>query len=310
MTPPRDAASSGRALAAIGSTAGRLLGAVLVIAAWAKAVDPQAFAAEVASLLPAAGVLALPLAVAAIAFETGLGTALLLGWRQRAILLLASLTFAVFTAIAIGHVLGGDSTRNCGCFGQLLERTPAQALLENVAFLGISALAWTGRAPGRIPRWPWLPPLAATAAAAFAVAAPRLPLDDIATGLAPGIPVTRTRLDEIVPELATGRHLLVLLDRRSPEAPAQVATLNERLRLPGGTIRVWGIAADDPEVAAAFLWTAGPAFEIRSGPANLLRRLYRVLPRSALVENGRIVRTWTGLPSEQALDALGRGDLP
>jgi hypothetical protein len=46
----------------------------------------------------------------------------------------------------------------------------------------------------------------------------------------------------------------------------------------------------------AFFWRAGPSYEIRDVPPALLRTLYRSLPRSFLVENGRILETLPGLP--------------
>jgi hypothetical protein len=81
------------------------------------------------------------------------------------------------------------------------------------------------------------------------------------------------------------------------------------LHLPGGATPVWGIADDDPALAVEFMWAAGPAFEVRGAPPTVLRRLYRTLPRSALVDAGKVVRTWSGLPSDAELAMLARGDI-
>jgi hypothetical protein len=124
------------------------------------------------------------------------------------------------------------------------------------------------------------------------------------------VTVEATHLDEIVPELRAGRHLVLLLDRADPATRTRIAHLNERLGLPGGATPVWGFADDDPELSAAFLWSAGPAFEVRGVPPRMLRRLYRTLPRSALVDGGRVVATWSGFPSDATLEALARGELP
>jgi hypothetical protein len=45
-----------------------------------------------------------------------------------------------------------------------------------------------------------------------------------------------------------------------------------------------------------FQWELGPTFEIRHAPPQLLRPLYRRAPRSALIENGTVLRTYDGLP--------------
>src|SRR5262249_8754205 len=148
------------------------------------------------------------------------------------------------------------------------------------------------------------------AGVALAIAAPTLPLDDHATALAPGVSVAATHLDEVIPDLRTGRHLVLLLDRADPATIAAVPQLGRTLHLPCGTTRVWGVADDDAKLAAAFLWSAGPAFEVRSAPRRMLRTLYRTLPRSALIDDGRVLRTWTGFPPDDTLAALARGESP
>lgn len=295
----------------LGSLAARLLGAVLLVAAYAKAIDPQRFAGELALLLPLPGVPWLAVAVAAIAFEAGLGAALVLGWRHSLVLAVTNLTFVVFLAIVTWQWLSpGAAGTSCGCFGQLVERTPQEAFVEDVVFLALSALAWIGRTP-RAAASRLLPAvLVALGAGAFAVAAPSLPLDDRATALAPGVAVADTALAGAVPELASGRHLVLLFDRADPATRAAIAPLNARLGLPGAPLGVWGVAPDDPEQTMAFLWAAGPAFPVRSLAPTMLRSLYRTLPRSALVDDGRVVATWSGFPPDAVLDALARGESP
>jgi hypothetical protein len=121
--------------------------------------------------------------------------------------------------------------------------------------------------------------------------------------------VSATKLDAVVPELRTGRHLVLLLDRADPATRSRIGTLNTALHLPGGATPVWGVAADDPALALEFMWAAGPAFEVRGAPPTVLRRLYRTLPRSALVDAGTVVRTWSGLPPDDELARLARGDV-
>jgi hypothetical protein len=311
MPARRRSALGDRLPAVLGSLAARVLGGVLLLAAYAKALDPALFASELGDLVSMPSAVATALAIATVGFEAGLGAALLGGWRHPVVLLVANATFLAFAGVATWQLLGGgEPGGSCGCFGQLLERTPRQALAEDAGFVLLSGLAWLGRtARSAAPRWTPVA-LAPIAAVALAACAPWLPLDDQATALAPGVGLDATRLDDVVPELRTGRHLVVLLDRSDPASPDAVARLNDRLKLPGGPTPVWGVAEDDLERAAAFLWTAGPAFEVRSAPRRMLRRLHRTLPRSALVDGGRVVATWTGLPGEQALDALARGEMP
>jgi hypothetical protein len=294
----------------IGRLAAGVLGVVLLLAAYAKALDPRLFTQQLADLLPVPASVAFPLAILIIAFEAGLGAALLRGWRHPVVLAATSVTFVSFLGVVIWHLLSpSEATGGCGCFGQLLERTPQQALYEDLAFVALSGLAWLGGEAAPRPRWGWAM-LAAGASATLALSAPWLPLDDHATALAPGVAVGTTQLDAIVPELRTGRHLVLLLDRADEDTRARIGSLNDRLELPGGATPVWGVADDDPELALAFLWSAGPAFEVRGAPPRVLRRLYRTLPRSALIDAGRVVRTWSGLPSDAELTMLARGDVP
>ncbi|MEE8369102.1 MAG: hypothetical protein V3S30_12400, partial [Thermoanaerobaculia bacterium] len=61
--------------------------------------------------------------------------------------------------------------------------------------------------------------------------------------------------------------------------------------------RLWVLTADPPEVVKAFAWTQAPVFEVREAPADLLRPLYRTLPRSFWVTDGAVTATESGLPS-------------
>lgn len=304
------AATGARLSAVAGGLAARLLGLVLLVAAYAKALDPTLFASQIVDLVPLPGSLAQATAVAMIAFEAGLGGALLAGWRHPLVLVVTNVTFVAFLAIVTWQMTHPSETaESCGCFGALVERTPEQAFVEDLVFVALSGIAWLGRPTPARARW--LPALlGAVAGGAFAIVAPALPLDDHATALAPGVTIGATKLDEVVPDLRRGRHLVLLLDRADPAMAAAIGTLNTRLRLPGGGTTVWGVAADDPALATAFMWSAGPAFEVRSAPAAMLRTLYRTLPRSALVDDGRIVETWTGFPPDAALDRMAGGDLP
>jgi hypothetical protein len=293
----------------LGTVAGRVLGGVLVLAAYAKALDPHGFAVQLRDFqVPAA--ITYPGALFIIAFESALGAALLGGSRHRYVLVVTNATFLLFVGTVAWALLRPEGISTCGCFGNLLERTPRQAFVEDVAFVALSGLAWLGRTARSdvLRRWPSAVGVAGSVA--LALCAPWLPLDDQATALAPGVTVEATQLDRVIPELRTGRHLVLLLDRADAATRERVAHLNERLKLPHGGTTVWGVADDDPGLAAEFLWSAGPAFEVRGALPRMLRRLYRTLPRSALIDGGHVMRTWSGFPSDVTLDALARGDLP
>ena len=130
----------------IGGLAAAILGLVLLVAAYAKAIDPGLFALQLQDLAPLPLGLAHVLAVLLVGFEAGLGAALVVGWRTPTILLVTNVTFLLFLGVVLWHLWSpGDAGASCGCFGNLIERTPQQAVAEDLLFLGVSGLAWLGR---------------------------------------------------------------------------------------------------------------------------------------------------------------------
>lgn len=296
----------------LGTAAGVFLGAVLLVAVWAKALDPAAFAEQIRVegldvLLSAQAV-----ALIALALEAGLGLALVLGVRRLWVLVPAALLVAFFVVLTgrawwmSAH--GLREAESCGCFGNLVQRTPAQAFWQDLLLLVPALLlSFVGRPPGyRNARFPTvrtaLMAAAAVAVALFAWKAPELPLDDLATRLSPGVAVEEicagatedaVCLDTVAPELRQGKHLVVMADLEDPALGEAVAGLN-RLKNEGGG--VWVLSASPSEQHRAFFWRFGPSFQVVEAPEPLLRPLYRRLPRSFRVEDGRVTETYAGLP--------------
>ena len=142
----------------LGNIGSRFLGVVLLVAAAAKAVEPGAFAQQIQledlDFLFAASTVV----VIALALETGLGLLLLAGLRQIWVLAPASLMVAFFVFLNGRNywlVLNGlrDENSSCGCFGSLLERTPAEAFWQDTLLLVPPLLlAVWGRTSGKRPR--------------------------------------------------------------------------------------------------------------------------------------------------------------
>src|SRR3954452_13420126 len=135
----------------VGTFGGAFLACVLLFAVWAKAIDPSAFADQIRTegldfLLPAHAV-----ALIALALEAGLGLLLLFGVRRKWVLIPATLLVAFFVSLTgrawwlAAHGLR-DAGESCGCFGNLVQRTPAQAFWQDLALLVPALLlAWGGR---------------------------------------------------------------------------------------------------------------------------------------------------------------------
>ncbi len=313
---------------AIGILGGCVLGGILLVAVWGKVLDPAAFAEQIHAdgldrLLPA-GVLAL----LALALEAGIGLALLLAVRRLWVLVPASLLVLFFLLLngrAYWLAAHGQApaAASCGCFGNLVQRTPAAAFWQDLALLALPlALAFAGRDRDQ----PRLPPVRTALVALFAVAvpvfawrAPELPLDDLATRLAPGATMSTlcagggsggegrsgggaggaragaVCLDTVAPGLDHGNHLVVLDDIDDPALARAVAGLNAYADTPGAAA-VWVLTASETKRQRLFFWRWGPTFKIVEAPPELLRPLYRRLPRSFAVQDGRVTATFSGLP--------------
>jgi uncharacterized membrane protein YphA (DoxX/SURF4 family) len=296
-------------LGRLGILGGVFLGAVLLVAVWAKAMDPAAFAEQIRIegldfLLSAPAV-----ALIALALEAGLGLALLLGVRRLWVLVPAALLVAFFVFLTgrawwmSAH--GLREAESCGCFGNLVQRTPAEAFWQDLLLLMPALLlAFVGR--DRSARFPAVRTavvaIATVAVALFAWKSPELPLDNLATRLRPGVEIAQlcagggaepVCLSTVAPDLKTGSHLVVLANLDDPALEKAVGALNDRA---GRGEDVWVLSTSPQETQQAFFWRFGPKFQIVETPEPLLRPLYRRLPRSFRVQDGRVTETYAGLP--------------
>lgn len=315
-----DADDSRSLRATVGAAAGVFLGGVLLLAAWSKMIDPAAFM----ELVTLEGLdFALPSWIVApigLALEAGLGLALLLNMRRLWVLVPAAvlcLFFVYLTTRSYIAYLGGDldPAQSCGCFGNLVERTPAQAFWWDLLLLVPPlCLAFLGfQRGGPLPRVRMeIVGVTVLMALGFAWKAPDLALDDMATRLYAGVELeslcvgegeSLTCLDDLAPELSEGRHLLVIADTNQRAFRYAVPHLSELVLSDAGVGLLVLTAANLDEIKE-FQWELGPTFEVRHAPAELLRPLYRRTPRTALIENGRVVRTYDGLPPVDAFAPL------
>lgn len=299
-----------------GVSAGVLLGIVLLISVYAKGLDPRGFAEGIERMAVIPAGLGWLAAVGTLVIEAGLGLALVLGLRTRWILIAVTLLMAGFLGLmTYEYFFPTAEASSCGCFGNLVQRTPGEALAEDAVLFLLTAAAWLGRPRLLRHRWRYfLAAAAAVGAAALAIVAPALPVDDLATRLKPGVAVAKLKIDEILPELQSGTQLVVVIDRTDQATRAEIGRLNQKLALAGGPVGVFGLVADaldkESELATEFQWTAAPGFEVRTAPYSLLKPLYRTLPRSFLARDGVVIRTWTRIPEDAVLAELAEGKLP
>ncbi len=308
--------------ARLGSFAATFLGAVFLVSVLAKVFDVNAFAETIHArgldaVLPATAV-----AYIALALETFVGVLLVLNVRRLGFLLLVAALVAFLLWINLDAYLAWSkgaslATTACGCFGNLVQRTPAEALWQDTLLvLPALLLSFVGRPRGETTFLSVRVGLAVAATVLVLLTAwfgPRLPVDDwrFVTRLYPRLSVqalcvgkgeAETCLvdDDVAPELASGRHVVVLADLSD-------ASFAEAIRGQTAELRTWD---EDPARAPLFVIhagteddevtfyarTEGAPLEVRRASYPLLRSMVRRLPRTFVVDDGVVLRTWDGLP--------------
>ncbi len=294
-----------RALPRLGGHACRLgLGLVLLASGALKALDPEGFSREVAQYGILSGELARAFAYALVPLEVAVAAALLLNFRTVLSLSVATGLILIFIG-AVGFAIATDQPlEGCGCFGRYAARTPVQTLVEDVVFLAMGVVgmitlrrgATPAPSPTPAPRGRWKR-LALGAAAlgsgAFVIASPHLPIDDLATGLRPGVDWGDVSLPLAEADLSRGGHLVAVLGLKEEASRAAVERLNA---LAARGLSVVGLHEDDEQAFNEFFWGEGPAFPLHYASPSDLRRLYRRAPRFFAVKDGVVTRTWEALP--------------
>lgn len=302
-----------RWMGVIGTAGCVFLGGVFMLATISKVVDPAAFRELVE--LEGLDFLAPSWLVApfAIALEGGVGIALLLGLRRLWVLVPAAaltLFFLFLTGRAYYLSVHGsqDPAASCGCFGNLVERTPAEAFWQDLLMLlPPLVLTFLGRSQsGRLPaRRLAVVGVFVVALMVFGQLAPDLDLDDFATRLKPGKRVSelcagqgldRLCVDSLLPEATLGEHIIIIAKLDDEKFAAEVPRLNE-FAMSDPETTLWLLCDATQEEREVWYWTNAPSFKIQLAPHALLRPLYRRLPRSFRLRDGLVTQTYDGVPA-------------
>ncbi len=206
----------------LGSAGTIFLGLVLLVATWAKGLEPGAFAEQIRLEELDFLFSARTVTLLALALEAGLGTVLVLGIRRMWVLIPATLLVAFFLFLTGRNywlVMNGlrDPDAACGCFGSLLERTAGEAFWQDLLLLVPPlGLAFWGR-PSGFQGLPWR-----RLAAAFVVTAGVVMWAGTNTGLQM-VDIVAEIEEEADPAgierfLPTEEYVLVMEDQEVPEA--------------------------------------------------------------------------------------------
>lgn len=310
-------------LAMVGAGARILMGVVFVVAGLAKSWEPVVFYWEAISYVellgmerdmwPQIGRMALVLAP----LEVLIGAALIVAWRPRIFLAVATglmVFFIALTALAWQQ----EAQIDCGCFGTLTERTPAEALIEDAVMLVLLLVGWRW---GR-DRWAGMAGLASNRLvlgagivalglllARFAPESERVASSDLKAG----VRLTGIELKGLEGvDLSRGAYLVEVFSPRCGRCKATVPKLNEWADTPGvpQIIAVSEFPMDSPYLQT-FIRQMGPRYSIASiSSSDFMRLTWRHgYPRLAYIEDGVIRRVWehNQMPSVAVLQRLGQG---
>ncbi len=228
--------------------------------------------------------------------EFGLGVALILNWRPRIALPVATLLMAFFTGLMVKAWHIGASI-DCGCFGALVERGPGEAAIEDAVMLAVLIFAWWGI--GKQTTWPRAGQLVGGAmiaalvvgGARFFPESERLKQSDLKSG------VRLTGLDPkgLDIELLQGEYLLEVFSPtcgHCMDAVPKVNSLAEDPELPQ-VIGLTSFPQDHPKLAD-FKKRLEPRYEIATISQTDFYRLTfgHGYPRLAYIKDGVVQTVW------------------
>lgn len=270
----------------------RLIGAILIAAAMTKVPDMDSFIRQLHGygIISEHRLLAMG-AWAAIAAEFTLGAALLVLYRPRISLPGAMALFVIFSASSAWALMTG-ATEDCGCFGEMIKRTPGEALIESLVMLAVTFAAYLAHRRKTFSR----SPLKAWFVFAALLAGLGLPLIfgfsfTPADSEAMDLSLFDIRsLDPI--DLHSPEYLLILMDTECPECLQKIGlinTLTASVDLP-----VIALTLNDEEQRRKFAFEFEPEFPVGQIPDKLFWRLLGEgdIPRTIHVRDFRMSHYW------------------
>ncbi len=297
-----------------------VMGLVFLIAGAAKSWDPVLFYWEAVSYWELLGVsfenwasFARPTLVLG-PIECVVGVALILNWRPDLALPTGLGLMLLFIGLT-GYAWYQEADMNCGCFGALVDRTPGEALVEDVVMMGALLFAWKwgiARALPGMTRWVGVIAVAALllTGVRFYPEVDRVENSDLAGGVRlTGVGLTGSELD-----LGEGDYLIVLFSPRCSHCKRAVPRLNEWADAPE-LPAVLGLNSfgQESEALKSFRDSMRPRFEIATISSSDWKRLTwrHGWPRMAFVRDGVVQRVWerSEMPTVKQLTTITAADV-
>jgi hypothetical protein len=280
-----------------------VMGIVFLVAGLPKVWDPAHFYWEIVpftflfGLDEATSILVARMGLVLGPVESIIGLALLLNWRPSITFPLATGLMAAFTALVTSAWMEGYDA-SCGCFGSLVERSAGEAVVEDVAMLGLLLLAWAGSRA--------VDPLTRRAGTAVAIAGVGLlvlgtvqlsgayeRISD--SDLRVGVSLTGLQVLSEASDLLVGERLIVVMSPTCERCRRSVPRINRLIAELDG-LGVVAVTHFDQESAALteMVATLKPVFPIATVTKKDFMRLAwgHGVPRMAMLRDGEVVKVW------------------
>lgn len=288
-----------------------ILGAVFLVAAILKVMDANAFLGQMArfGIMQETQVLAFG-SLLTIFVETGIGVALILGYRQYFLSFWAMQFMLVFFAVLV-FVYWPEE---CGCFGAYIKVGPVGTIAKNIVMLilGFAAMYGFARMENKPPARAQLLRAAASCLVALVFVGCAYPqvfreqpqqTSPVAAGLFSGY--TATDAFGVEHDLGEGTYLVALLSMTCEHCMATVPELNNLALNPEQPPLVALGYEPNEESLEQFVNETAPVFPIQ-GIGNSFIEFSKLIdtepPRLALIRDGHILKAWDQhMPSQEKL---------
>jgi uncharacterized membrane protein YphA (DoxX/SURF4 family) len=286
-----------------------LIGAVLLIAGYLKALDILGFSQQIAAFKIVTDPVAVKvLAWLFISIELVLGASLLVGLMRR-IMIPAAVVLMIVFLVVLGWAWYTGATADCGCFGAWVKRTPQQALIEDLLMLVGLAVAW-----------------ALNRRSSYGARSIKLAIVLILTIIGLGVGVVKSRspeqandpvarlqaanqqspflslsISDLPVDVRQGNYLVALIDTGCDHCQASVPKFNEIYEKKDNLPAFAAICPNSPTEIKIFQKQYGAKFPMgRISDDDFKKLLERgTTPRIFLLKEGAIEKIWDGVvPSE------------
>ena len=292
------------AVSTIARVAQLIMGLLFVVAGSIKIWEPLLFFWEAMPFVMVLGVereiapLGARMALIFGPLEFILGVALILNWRPRFALPASVVLLCFFTAL-MAYAWRIGATADCGCFGSLVNRSPGEAAVEDLAMLALVLFAWWGGRPlNTRPSGLSSKLLAAGAVAAIVVFALRyFPEAGRAenSDLQVGVDLNGLSLGGVDLDIAEGRFVIALFSPTCGRCQKEVPKLNEFQEVADlpSVLALTSFPAES-KALSKFKEHLRPSYKIATISLTDFRRLtYKHgYPRLAYVEAGVVRAVW------------------